>query len=515
MKKRNIFVLLLTLCLFMSENIYGSMILEYNGKEHQYTGNLYKLVVNDEEIKTPLEPIIFNDRALVPAREVFEATGAIVDYESKTRRITITGNKINIAMRIGVDTVYVSGGLKIFPDGLTPMLIAKKGESAKTMVPVRFISETLGYKVDFKDGVISITTNKTEPTQKPEVDEVPEKPTDENGEIKEDEDIEKEVISKLEYVYCKRNGDDIMITIEADEPIEEISKPILTASDVLYLDLFKTKSELPTKINVNRGAVTTVRTGIHEEYTRIALDTKDLKSYSVKQSKDKKLVMITLIKIPEIKEDEEKEKIVVIDAGHGGMDGGAGVDLDDGERINEKDINFAVAKKTEEILKNNKIKVEMTRSEDEFLELYERSAIANALDAVMFVSIHTNSATNDTANGIEVYYSKQNNGFDYGLSSKEVADEILESMLDKTEANNRRVKAEEHAVTRTSYMPAVLIEVGFITHTEERGKLVDEVYQDKLAEGISEGILKCLPKLAIPEGTSAKFSEDDLGNRIS
>ena len=140
--KKMIFLLTVLVC-FLTGGSVLAMTLEYDSGVHSYTGNLYDLFVDGKQVSTPLEPIIFNDRALVPVREVMEAMGAAVDY--KDGNITITQHGISILMQIGNSTVTVSGEKKTIPDNVAPKLIAKQGESAKTMVPVRFISETLGY----------------------------------------------------------------------------------------------------------------------------------------------------------------------------------------------------------------------------------------------------------------------------------------------------------------------------------------------------------------------------------
>jgi len=362
------------------------------------------------------------------------------------------------------------------------MLIAKKGESAKTMVPVRFISENLGYEVDFDGEEIDIITE--------------ERPT-------------------LSSLYLKRGGDAVMISVKADKELTEVKNPVLTDKGVLYIDFLNVESKLSGTTQIGKGAVEQIRIGIHDDYTRIALDTTDLKSYSMEMSKDKKTVMIKTLKKPEPKEEEEEEeKIVVIDAGHGGNDGEAVTELE-GETIKEKDINLNVAKKTVEILKSNGVKVEMTRTGDTYPELTERAEFANGLNAAIFVSIHSNSAAAPEAKGIEVFYSTQNNDDDYGVKSQELADKILTAMINYTKANNRKVKSENHVVTRKSDMPAALVELGFITNEAELENLLDEDYQYKLASGIAEGIMKCLPKITIPDEETIEIDGTDLGDKIA
>ena len=91
---------------------------------------------------------------------------------------------------------------------------------------------------------------------------------------------------------------------------------------------------------------------------------------------------------------------VVIDAGHGGHDRG-GIP---GQRVGEKDLTLDVAKRLRDLLQNDGLKTVMTRADDTFIPLPQRSAIANAQRDALFVSIHFNSALRGGADGIETYY---------------------------------------------------------------------------------------------------------------
>ncbi len=459
----------------------ASLTLEYDGGTHVYNGNVYALSVNGTRLYPSLEPIIFNNRALVPLRDVFEAAGAKVNYNNSSRGIYIEGNGVRLLMQIGSDTVTINGKQQKFPDGIAPKLIAKKGASAKTMVPVRFISETLGYSVDFNGSSININTSYHAPT--------------------------------LKSIYCRQSGGSVVISVTADRAIGSVSEPNITPGGVLYVDIYNAGSNLPSQANVGLGAVTRVRTGEHTGYTRIALDVTNLKDYSMQLSSDRKTVMIGTLTNSD--DTSSAQKIVVIDAGHGGKDAGTGREFN-GTRVNEKDINLAVAQKTVDILRSNGVTVEMTRTGDTYPELTERSAFANSLNAAIFVSIHSNSAESvPDANGVEVYYATENNSSAYGVKSSELADKILKAILTHTNANNRKVKTARHVVTRTCSMPATLVEIGFVTNDTELSNLLNSDYQYKLAAGIAEGIMKCLPKITIPGSSGIAFDENNLGNKIS
>lgn len=127
-----------------------ALTLRYDGKTVEYRGSVYKLFVNNKELTNlPLEPIIFNDRALVPVREIFEELGAEVSYNGNTQCIEVTYDDTYVRMYINNNTAYINGKRMAIPDNVVPKLITKIGGETKTMVPLRFISESIGLDVKF------------------------------------------------------------------------------------------------------------------------------------------------------------------------------------------------------------------------------------------------------------------------------------------------------------------------------------------------------------------------------
>ena len=173
---------------------------------------------------------------------------------------------------------------------------------------------------------------------------------------------------------------------------------------------------------------------------------------------------------------------IVLDAGHGGKDAGA----NHGD-LYEKDINLAVAKKTKALLSEAGYKVKMTREDDTYAALSDRVAFANRRNAKVFVSIHCNSSEDGSGNGIETFYAESKN-----WNSEKLAESIQTNIVNATGAKDREVKTADYAVILGTDMSAALVEVGFLTDKNERTLLQNEDYQQKLAEGISEGILDYL-----------------------
>ena len=553
---KKIAVTLMLMCCFLINTVASaSMILEYDGGVHNYTGAVYELAVNGKTLSDlPLEPIIFNDRALVPVREVFEALGAKVDYEESDKSIIISYGKKSVGLKIGSYYATVDKKKKTIPDKVAPRLIAKWGESAKTMVPVRFISESVGLDVDFVEdkGLISISDGTVRPSANPTL-----KPTESPMPSFDNK------LNKL--TYSEKDGV-VTITVFASNEIGNISKAAVTASGVLYTDVDKASYSVDNKTEVLLGAVKAVRFGQHETATRIALDTENMEKYSVSLSADRKAVVIKVSsdKNADVTPNEtpeptaspsakpsskptanpsaspsasptpsatpkpikyNSEKIVVIDAGHGGSDPGASGYLmteeekeayyaalestevilptmkpGTGKKYDEKDIALTVAKKVRDNLKDNGIKVIMTRDKDVYPTLDARPELANEEGAVIFVSIHLNSTTSavTAAKGIEVYYSEQNNDDDISLTSKQLATILLDKVLDSTDAKSRGVKTGNLLVNRKCMMPSALIEIGFMNNPDELELMATESYQDKLAAGISQGIIAAHKKVKLP-----------------
>lgn len=487
---KKIILLLLTVIstLFIFTTVFASdYILEYDGKTEEYTGSIYKLMVNDEFVETTVPPIIFNDYALVPIREVCEPMGAFVNYITVSKQVFVNFDNSYLRLKIGNNIASVDEQDVKIPGGVSPMLISINGSSAKTMVPVRFMAENLGFSVDFdgENGIIKIN----QPKEK-----------------------EKAVINNFKTSYTDSKT---TVKLTLDKPVSEHTNPSMTASDVLYFDIEDCTYSLPQTNEINKGAIKSLRFGIHDNKTRIAFDLEGYTGYKVTLSNDKKTFTVTVTSRPQTNEEDNtdkdnnisaSEKIVVIDAGHGGRDPGTSGTLE-GKELYEKTVNLEIALKVKKLLEKQGITVIMTRDSDTYLTLTERSDIANINDAVIFVSIHANWATSDTATGYEIYYSNLNNNSTTGLSSKELADSIKEALSKNISTRNRGTKTADHVVTKTSYMPAVLIELGFMSNAEELELMFTNEFQNDFATGVSDGILNVIDKAGIPSDYGIVYEE--------
>ena len=172
---------------------------------------------------------------------------------------------------------------------------------------------------------------------------------------------------------------------------------------------------------------------------------------------------------------------IILDAGHGGKDRGASKN-----DVLEKDINLQVTYKLKELLELRGAYIILSRQDDTYLSLEERAEFANGHTADLFVSVHCNSYEEDDAvAGFEAYYYQNR-------TAKSVADHILAGLKEDGQFKTRNVKPEEFYVLVNTQMPAILLELGFITNAEELRNLCDEAYQYALAEVIADSIVAAL-----------------------
>lgn len=177
-----------------------------------------------------------------------------------------------------------------------------------------------------------------------------------------------------------------------------------------------------------------------------------------------------------------KGRIIVLDPGHGGKDPGAV-----SKGAEEKTVVFNVTKKLKAMLEAKGAIVYLTRSGDTYPELSERVQYARNKNGEMFISIHANAAT-AAANGTETFHSISNNA--NGLEDAVLARYINEEIVENANMNDRKVKEADYYVIKNLVMPAVLVELGFITNDGDRAKLTSDKYQTIFAESIYNGIMR-------------------------
>ncbi len=171
--------------------------------------------------------------------------------------------------------------------------------------------------------------------------------------------------------------------------------------------------------------------------------------------------------------------VVALDPGHGGRDPGAvGIG-----GLQEKQVIFPISQQVAAILRQQGVEVVMTRNRDIELDLEPRVQIAERADADLFVSIHANaiSLSRPDVNGLETYY--------YSRAGARFARTVHDTVLRTMGMSDRRVRQARFYVIRRTSMPAILIEVGFVTGAEDIHNLREPEWRSQMANAIARGIL--------------------------
>lgn len=186
---------------------------------------------------------------------------------------------------------------------------------------------------------------------------------------------------------------------------------------------------------------------------------------------------------------------VVIDAGHGGIDGGV-VGVRSG--VKESELNLAVAKKLKKLFLSAGVEVVMTRDTENGLygtatknlkkkDMRKRRDIINAAKPTMVISIHMNKYSSSTRRGAQVFFDINND------SGKLLADSVQKSLneMDECVRQYAALKGDYYILNSHSY-PACIVECGFLSNPEDESLLLDSEYQDKLAYAVFKGSIDYL-----------------------
>lgn len=199
-------------------------------------------------------------------------------------------------------------------------------------------------------------------------------------------------------------------------------------------------------------------------------------------------------------EEPEGSPLIVLDAGHGGRDQGTSAGT-----VLEKEINLSVVKKLAEELEAAGAAVLLSREDDTKVGLEDRVAYANEKKAELFVSIHCNYCEGDAGvNGLECYYKESSE------EGKALAEQVVQVIEDVDEVRCRGTRVGDFRVLNKTKMPAILVEIGYLSNQEECRKLSDETYQEVLAEKLAEGILTFAPSAATDEKTDVYNEKNTL-----
>ncbi|MNI33141.1 Sporulation-specific N-acetylmuramoyl-L-alanine amidase [compost metagenome] len=428
-----------------------------------------------------------NGSIMIPIRVVVEELGFHVDWDAKTRTVTIQQSDTELKLVVNQSTATVNGKQVSLP-------VAPKLMTDTVIVPIRFVSEQMGLSVGWDN--TSKTVYLTSPNSGSGADNGSDNGSGSNSNSGSDgsngsNSNANDTANLTNVSGISFNNNQLMISVDKNvkPSIFKMTGPDRLVVDLPYTQFastFSSNQSLDSTMNgyfdVNEYPdVSKVRYALfnnNPSTVRVVVDLNYAKDYTLINNNDG-LIIVDLNTNPNNNSSDGK-KLVVIDAGHGGSDPGA-ISV---TKKKEKDFNLAVALKVQKLLQNDSnIEVVMTRDSDTYPTLQERAKLANSINANIFISIHANSGS-ATASGVETYYTRS--------ESLALANVMHKYLVQSSGLSDRKVRTKSLHVTRETTMPAVLLECGYLSNSKDDAILFTEDFQNSVAEGMAKGIKEYL-----------------------
>lgn len=319
------------------------------------------------------------------------------------------------------------------------------------------------------------------------------------------EEIEEVPVEKLEDVgeikdiNIYEDPEETEITISTDKSVKyntyRLKDPERLAVDLLNILPPKSTLPYPEKTTLISGIrIGSAASGI--EATRVVIDlARENLDIDIGSNLLGNKLKIKLKVKQETEEQIAKAKLkVVIDPGHGGYDTGASYG-----GFNEKDINLIVSEKLKKYLEEKGLVVFLTREDDSFISLAERNDITNSIMPDIFISIHANALkTSSAIRGVETYY--------WTPQSQKLAYLTHNAILKEVQVPDHYIRQARFYVIKYTSVPAILVEMGFMTNNEDRRLLTSSTTQDKYSKAIGDSILRFL---GVEPETKSKVSKNN------
>ncbi|OGX68633.1 MAG: hypothetical protein A2189_08610 [Paenibacillus sp. RIFOXYA1_FULL_44_5] len=480
------------------------------------------LFLNGSKLASDVPPVIVQQNTMVPVQVVASGLGAAVNWNNDKREVTVVNGSTHLQMFIDNPDVMVND--KTVHLSVPPTII-----DGRTMLPLRFVGEELGLKVLWDNLTRSVflfqkLANAAPPSQtaaeqssstaSSSAADIALSNIDASGAAggqaqasQLSGQVSTAVFSgkTINTIIAQNSAnstsdaaqtsqgiahitaisaDGALVKITADQPIKpsffELPSPDRIVVDIpnsmIAGALLGPNGEQTGSIQVNQPAITLIRYALFDNNPstiRIVIDlSKSIKPMLV-MSSDGREAAIQL---------STQTYKVVIDAGHGGHDPGA---TSYSGKL-EKDFTLSLATKLYNLLKQQpNIEPYMTRSDDTYIPLEDRPALANSIHADVFLSLHGNVYENNSSvRGTEAYY--------YSKTSYDFAKILHDQLLNGTDIPDRGIRYNNYRVLRLSEMPAALLEVGYLTNPTEEKELYDSKEQDRIAQILEQGIMKYL-----------------------
>jgi len=509
-----------------------------------------RLIIDNHEVsELPLSPVIRNDSMLVPARAVFEHVGAIVNWHSVNRQVSVFFGDDVLVMTIG-ESIALLNGMPVYMP--TPPIVIHDS----TMIPLRLPAEIFGFDVKWdrigRAAVLNSPIINIPPIEPPASEEPPALCPSTNLDVCEvnnsiiipepptnfglSRNVSTYPISTIAYpqtsirqILSPQNVGMEAFVIVASSPISEVNYFVLP-DNRLVIDIYNAVNMLhgniPTHYSVPVSRVHYAQFSNIPLVTRVVFQviTDAEFTLSLSSNRESLVVAFTDDDISDVLDTPDSDApddsldvlpdynlptntlpnnnlstsarpfVVILDPGHGGTNIGT---IHNG--VIEREIVLSITKKIMQLLDNiPNIQVHMTRWGDYTVCNYYRAVFANTLNADLFVSIHANAAgtwraPNPAPQGIETWYNHGENELNSNNSftSRQFAEIVQRHLISRTNANCRGLRyGPGLIVLRDSNMPSALLELGFLTNPAEAALLATVQYQWQLAYAIRDAIVE-------------------------
>ncbi|HEY9899700.1 MAG TPA: N-acetylmuramoyl-L-alanine amidase [Pantanalinema sp.] len=280
-----------------------------------------------------------------------------------------------------------------------------------------------------------------------------------------------------------RVGDGWELTITTQQPVTYVLSPRTRADRVIF-DLQGAGAELPKdSLYVDNGLIARVRVApLGDRTHRVTVEFDQPIKHALDLSENRRVLTLSLGAAVLDKgatasaRKSAEEKRITIDAGHGGMDPGT----IGAHGTLEKDITLQMALRLRKLMQDSGMEVQMTRTEDMQIMLRPRVDIGDAFDSDVFISIHANHVGDPSVSGIETYY--------FTPKSLPLARSVHKRLVNALQRRDRGIRRNNFVVVKYNKMPAVLVELGYLSNPTEERLLTSPQYQQRAAEAILVGV---------------------------
>ena len=451
-----------------------------------------KINIDGATIEPPVDPVIREDRTLVPARAIFEAMGGQVSWNGEIGEVIVTLDRNEVRLLIGKKDTYVN-------DLRKPLDVPASIIDGSTMIPIRFVAESIGAVVNWDNDTRTIFIQS------------PPEPRN----------------TKILTIDVADQGQGVQLKIGGDQKIHDYHSFVLQNPARFVIDI--SSAELGDSLGSSQIVQTSRIEGVSGIFSqvryaqfepgvvRVVMDLEREHLGTVSLSADQKSLLLDFPKetpysnaalygLPDL-DWKATQKLVVIDPGHGGGDTGA-IGYQNGRPVvYEKTLNLDIAQRLYKYLAAAGVKTTLLRDSDTSIVLADRPHMANLLRADLLIGIHNNDyKPNRQASGTEVYFTNQNQDLGrYGINSKRLAQLTQSELVPALGTIDRQIRnGETLSVIRRAKMPAIIVEGVYLSNANDLALALTDAYRENYAKATATAIIKALNESVSPVLLSAE-----------